>query len=191
MFKIAMFWLAAGFSVWGFYLYARFIVKKIIRPNLASWLVWAALDIILLLGMIFKHSDNSQIWVATVGACVTVVLCLRYGEIIWGTIDIICLIGGMVGCALWVITKDPLWAIRIPLLANLVGTIPTWTSVYNNPDRENIRTWAPGVISSICAMLSVKEPSFATLAQPIVFAFIAGSIIILIILRKTMKEKGV
>lgn len=65
----------------GFVPYIIAIVRGETKPAKASWVIWASLDTITLLGMYAENAVNGQIVGAMLGAWVVVVLAIKFGNL--------------------------------------------------------------------------------------------------------------
>lgn len=152
--------------------YIRAILQKETKPAKASWLIWASLDTITLAGMFFKDTVNGQILGAVLGAWVVAVLALKYGTLGWTKLDKFCIGGAVIGIVLWQVFNDPVFGIITSLIVIFLGSIPTFTSAWRDPSRENKLAWTIFWISCVCAIIAVPQWTLADAAQPITFLVI-------------------
>ncbi|MBI5023056.1 MAG: hypothetical protein HZC05_02725, partial [Candidatus Magasanikbacteria bacterium] len=133
--------LAGVLCIIGYIPYINAVVRKKTTPARATWLIWAFLDIITLAGMYAKGAINGQILAAFVGASTVSVLSLKYGLPGWTKIDKMSIGGAVTGIILWGVFENPIFGIVISLAVILLGSIPTFVSAWDNPDRENKAAW--------------------------------------------------
>lgn len=176
--------LAGATSIIGFSIYIWFTVTGKIKPKILTWVIWAVLDTVLFLGMLAKHSLNYQMWTVIFFVWVVVLVSLRKGTRGWSKTDAFCLFGSITSIIAWIATKNPTVGIVLILLVNLLGTVPNIVSAWEDPSRENWKAWIFGFISPLCALLSVPKLTLDFAGQPIVFAVITGTMIILSLRRK-------
>jgi len=161
--------LAGLLFVAAFVPYIRAILRKETKPAKASWLIWASLDTITLAGMFFKDTVNGQILGAVLGAWVVAVLALKYGTPGWTKLDKACLVGAVLGIVLWQVFNDPVFGIVTSLSVVFLGSIPTFTSAWKDPSRENKLAWTIFWVSCVCAVIAIPHRTLADAAQPITF----------------------
>lgn len=175
--------LAGLLTLGAFIPYILGILSKENVPSKATWIIWASLDTITLAGMYAKGTLNGQIISAGFGGWITVAFALKYGESGWTKRDKLCLSGAVLGIILWLIFNDPVIGIVTSLSVIFLGSIPTFTSVWKDPSRENKLAWLLFWSAGGCATLSISEWTLAKAAQPVTF-FLIESIILAIIIGK-------
>lgn len=153
----------------GFVPYIRAILRGKTKPAKASWIIWAGLDTITIAGMYAKDALSGQIIGTVIGTWAVAVLMLKYGTPGWTRLDKLCLIGAVLGIALWLLFSSPTLGIIISLGVIFVGSIPTFTSAWKDPSREDKLTWAIFWISSVCASLAIPKWTLADAAAPVTF----------------------
>lgn len=161
--------LAGLLFIAGFIPYIRAILRKEARPAKTTWIIWAILDIITLLGMYVKDTVNGQILSAVIGACAVAVLALKYGTPGWTKLDKFCLTGAILGIILWQAFNSPALGIIVTLSVIFLGSIPMFTSTWKDPSRENKLAWMIFWISCVCAVIAIPQWTLADAAQPITF----------------------
>lgn len=149
--------------------YIGAIVKGKTKPAKASWLIWATLDSIILIGMYFKHSLNGQIVGAVAGAWIIAILAIKYGKPGWTILDKLCLAGAALGILLWQIWDNPNLAIATSLVVILLGSIPTFVSAYKDPSKEDRKAWTIFFVSCVIAIPAIPVWTLENAGQPIVF----------------------
>jgi hypothetical protein len=158
------------------------------EPSIASWLVWAILDCIVLLGMLNKHTANGLIIVSALGSCSIFLLSLKFGFIHWTKIEIASLIGAGIGIILWIISGDSNFGIAACLGANLIAAFPTFKSAWYNPEKENRPAWTIFWIASLVCIAAIRHLTFADAAQPICFALDRTVMMFILYLRPLAKK---
>jgi len=139
------------------------------EPSKVTWIIWASLDSIVLVGMYFKETINGQIIGAVLGAWIVVIFAVRYGESKWSKLDKWCLGGAVLGIFLWKIFKEATFGIMISLGVIFIGFIPTLKSAWKDPGREDKLAWTIFWTSCVYAVLAIPKWTLADAAQPITF----------------------
>lgn len=86
----------------GFVPYIKAIVKGFAKPAKATWIIWAILNLNVLIGMVLMGTTNYQIIFIVVGTFVIAALAFRHGKSGWTTLDKYCGIGAVIGVlAVW------------------------------------------------------------------------------------------
>ncbi|MDD5290247.1 MAG: hypothetical protein PHT40_03570 [Patescibacteria group bacterium] len=149
--------------------YIRAILRGA-KPAKASWIIWATLDSITIVGMFLKHSINGQIVGAMLGAWAVVVLAIKYGTPGWTKLDKFCFGGAIVGITLMFI--NPVFSIVASLSVVFLGSFPTFVSAWHDPSRENKTAWTLYWVSCVIALIAIPSWTIANAAQPITFTAI-------------------
>ncbi|MFA6603957.1 MAG: hypothetical protein WCT10_03925 [Patescibacteria group bacterium] len=167
--------------------YIRAILKGRTKPSKASWLIWAGLDSIVLVGMIAQHTLNGQIIGAVLVSWMTALLALKYGQTGWTTLDKLCLGGAVLGLALWQTFSNPLLGLAASLAMIFIGAIPTFVSAWRDPNGEDRSTWMLFWLSCVAALFAIPDWTLADAAQPIIFTMIDTTMVYLLFVRPCLR----
>lgn len=163
--------------------YIKAILRKEATPRKATWLVWAAGDIVTLSGMLAKHTFSWQMVAASIGASTVFFLAILNGEPGWTKRDKVCLSIAFLAIVLWMYFGDSNVGIALSLIALAVAAWPTYVSAWEKPENEDRKTWFFFNLSSILAILAIPSCTFANAAPPIVFLAIDIPMIFLVVAR--------
>ena len=182
----------AGFlSVGGYFPYIHSILRGKTKPMKTSWVIWGTLDAIATVGMYQKHALNGQIIGAVIGAWMVVILSFRFGKSGWSRLDVFCLFGACLGMFLWWLFDAPTLGILISVGMIFLGSLPTFASAWEFPDRENRTGWTLHFLSGIAAILAVSRWTLANAAQPVAFTLIEAIMMYLLYVRPLNRSKTV
>jgi hypothetical protein len=148
--------------------YAIAIVKRKVRPTKATWIVWASVDTLTVVGMIIAKTLNWQIVGAATGATVVMFLSFWYGNPGWTKTEKTCLSLAVIalGALIWKFS-DPVYGVLIAQSAAFIGSIPIFVEAWKG--KEDKLTWTILLVSCVFTLLSVPKYSIESLAQPINF----------------------
>lgn len=129
----------------GYIIYSKYTIFGKIRPNAASWSIWAFGAVLESLSYIYLTGDvlkNILPIVCAISAVLFFVICTVGGyfkrpsnfEISIIIVDIAIII-------VWFITKSPLYANILLILTAVISFIPLIINVYKNPTYENSFPW--------------------------------------------------
>lgn len=166
------------------------IVRKQACPKKATWLIWAAGDVIILSGMIAQGTISGLLVGATIGATTTFALSLRFGEAGWSRRDKVCIILSGLAIVLWLCFQDSNFGIALSLLALGIAAWPTYVSAWGNPANEDRKTWAIFNTSSFLGVLAIPHLTFADAAPPIVFWAIDLPMLFLLFARPYLQKRA-
>jgi hypothetical protein len=177
--------LAGVIFVIAFVPYIRAILRKETRPTKSTWLIWATLDTITLVGMWQEGAVNGQIIGAVLGAWTVTVLAMKYGDKGWSLADKLCLAGAGVGIGL-LLVGNPTLGIVTSLAVVFLGSIPTFLSAWKDPTREDKTAWTIYWISCACAMVAIPAWTLADAGQPTTFFAIETIMMFILLMRPRM-----
>lgn len=152
--------------------YILAIRREETKPAKASWIIWAILDTITLVGMIAKNSTNGLIIGAVTGVWVVVIFTLKHGTPGWSWLDKFCLAGAGLGIGLWWLFNDPNWGIVTSCSVIFLGSFPTFVSVWEDPGRENQLAWSLYWLSAVFSIVAIEQWTLEHAFQPFTFLLI-------------------
>lgn len=140
------------------------------KPIKASWMIWAGLDTITLVGMYLKHTLNGQMIGVVTGGWIVVLFTMKYGKPGWTKVDKCCLSGAIIGIILWQMFDNPTFAILMSVGTVFLASIPTFVSAWHDPDHEDKLAWTIFFVSCVCAVIAI--PGFTleeAMVRPAIF----------------------
>ena len=170
----------------GYIPYFRNIFSGKTKPHVFSWLVWGILTTIAFAGQV-AGKGGAGTWVTgfTALACFTIVaLSLVKGSRDFPLVDWICLLGCAVSLGFWAITDNPLTAIVLVTIIDLVGFLPTFRKSYTKPNSETAFTYLMGSAKFFISLLALHEYSATTVLYPASLVITNGLFVIMIVIRR-------
>ena len=92
---------------------------------------------------------------------------MGYGYKEYGLVDKICFVLAILAIILWQITREPLVALALSIVADAIATWPTIVKTYRYPKTEAPFPWLMTLTASILSALSSTKFNFANLAFPL------------------------
>lgn len=137
-----------------FYIYSIFLKET--KPQKVSWLIWATTDILILITLFLQKVSNFHLSLAaTFGSVFIAFLSFKYGTKGWTKIDVVCLFLSGIGIILWFFFNNPLIALIILSLTQVIASIPTIAHLWHKPRDENLLSWGVFFVSAIFGMLAI------------------------------------
>lgn len=172
----------------GYIPYILGVIKKEIKPNTITWLVWGLLNLSALVTSYLSGSGTNAILItSTIGSFVISIMSIKYGKFQFSKLNIFCLGLGVLSFLALFLIKSAEIALGIAIFGNIVGSIPTITSVYINPKNESIVPWSIYVMASIFDMISLSDYSFLGASYHF-YLFSNNILMVLLILRGNIKK---
>jgi hypothetical protein len=166
--------------------YIRSIVTSTTRPSAVSWFGWALLFAIATVAQASKGIDWSLAvpLISTISTATIAFTALYMGRAVWTRADGVCIALGVLAIILWSITKEPLTAIVLSMLADLSVTTPTIIKTYQDPTSEPALLWVIYVTAVTMELIATQQYTVYNLLFP-VFTVIGSAIIAALSLRKS------
>ena len=158
--------------------YIRSITTSTTRPSAVSWFGWALLFAIATVAQASKGIDWSLAvpLISTISTTIIAFTALHLGRAVWTRADGICILLATLAIILWAITKEPLTAIILSIIADLSVTAPTIIKTYQDPSSEPATLWVLYVIGVTLELVATQQFTVYNLLFPIYT--VLGSIVI-------------
>ena len=164
--------------------YIRSIITSTTRPSAVSWFGWALLFAIATAAQASKGIDWSLAvpLISTISTTIIAFTALYMGRAVWTRVDGICIVLGTLAIILWAVTKEPLTAIILSMVADLAVTFPTIVKTYQDPTSEPAPLWVLYVIGVTLELIATQNFTIYNLLFP-VYTVLGSAIIMVLALR--------
>jgi hypothetical protein len=152
----------------GYVPYFRTIFSGKTKPHAFTWFVWGLLTAIAFAGQI-AGKGGAGAWVTGFTAFISFtifVLALAKGKKDFPVADWLCLVGCMLALALWAFTNDPLSAIILITVIDMIAFIPTFRKSFNKPYSEPAFTYTLSGLKFLIGIIALEELSAVTVIYP-------------------------
>lgn len=160
--------LAIVIGVLAYIPYLRDLFKGETKPHVFSWLIWGLITAIAFFAQASRGA-GAGIWVEifTFFICMFVAgWALFRGEKNITRTDWICFLGAMLAIVMWAITKEPLTAVILIILIDILAFVPTYRKSYSKPFEETLFTYLLSGIKFIPALFAVTSFNLTTVLYP-------------------------
>ncbi len=182
--------IATILSVIAFIPYFKSIIQNKTRPSGASWWTWSIITIITVLSSRTAGASWEvlmlPIWLC-VSQLVVAILSIKKGDNNWDVWNKMCVVGALSGMGIWLITGEPLIALIISVIADLLASIPNFRHTFTNPEQEDRLAWTLGFGSAILELFAIQNWSLAESSWAIYFA-LNMTIVLLLVWRPILKK---
>lgn len=179
-------------TVVGYSFYFRSIFRGETKPHVFSWIIWGIVNGIVFLGQSVDGAGAGA-WVAGVTSvlCFAIVfLGLRQGDKNITRSDWIAFIGALSTIPVWYFTKDPLGAIVLATLIDVLGCYPTFRKSWTRPQDENLTMWSISAVRSGLSFFALENYTWVTALFPVAMIFTNGGGACLIAWRRYALSKS-
>jgi len=151
------FLLAIGFSFAGYAAYLLGLRRQTIRPNRASWLIWATATTLEALTYAAVNPGAPQSWVfaLSAAACILVTIGIWHRSA-WSPpspTDTFCIAACLTALVLWLVFREAFWAHMLVVAAVPVSFWPTWASIWTDRSRERSPAWGLWTFGDLATLL--------------------------------------
>lgn len=155
----------------GSYPYITAVMRGSVRPRLVSWSVWAVLaGITTASALIDGQIASAVLSVQGLVVCtIVVILGWKRGNVSLSKLDIVCLIGAVIGIMSLIWLRNPTVAIFVAITVDAMAFIPTLLHAWTDPDEESIACFACSAVGAVLVFFVALQNSATVtgLAYPI------------------------
>ena len=164
--------IAAVIGVAAFYPYLRDTFSLKTKPHAYTWLIWT----------ITQGTATAAIWYGGGGLgglnlaiCTFLIASVFFFSLRFGTknitkADTAVLVAALVAIIFWWRLHEPVLAVLMVSLIDILGYIPSFRKSYREPWSETLVSWAAFVVSDIFALLALREYNLLTMTYIISIA---------------------
>lgn len=170
--------------------YFRNILSGSTKPHAFSWLIWSILESIVFAVQVTEDAGAGA-WVtaSTALICFSVfVLALYKGSRTFDRMDWITLSLAFVAMVLWRVTQNPINALLLVIMADLLGYISTFRKAFHAPFEETASTYCIGSIKNAISIFALTSFTLATWLFPIYLTVINATFFIFLLIRRRAKH---
>lgn len=184
--------LAIAITFIAFIPYIRSIHQGKTKPHAFSWIIWASVTFVVFLAQLADHGGAGAWPIGVSGVITLYVAILAYikkSDIVITNKDWIFFIVAMTALPFWYFTSNPLWAVLILTLVDLIGFAPTFRKAYHSPYEEQLTFFTLIATRNLIAIMALENYSLTTTLFPAATALACILFIQMVIIRRaTIKE---
>ena len=170
----------------GYVPYFRDLYRGTTKPHFFSWFVWAVLGGIAFVAQLVAGGGWGS-WVTGVMAftcSIVAVIALFRGEKNIMFLDWVCFVGALIGIAVWLFTSNPVGAVVIVTVVDLVAFIPTFRKSYTKPDEETTFEYALASVKCALSIFALQSYSIATWLYPASLVISNAAFVVMSLVRR-------
>lgn len=162
--------------------YIRSILKHESKPHVFSWVIWGSTTFIVFLAQ-REGGGGVGAWPIGISGVITLLIALlawsRKSDISISRLDWLFFTLALWALPLWYATADPLWAVAILTLVDVLGFGPTVRKIYHFPWSESLVFFGLFAARNLIVILALENYSLTTVLFP---AVIGAACVLLIAL---------
>ncbi len=167
-YKLVIGIVASALGLAGYIPYFFGIIKGKTKPHVFSWLVWSLLEGIAFFAQISGGAGSGAMVAGTSAlfCLVITITALFRGEKNITRFDWLAFFGALAGLTLWIITKDPLTAVVLITITDVLVFAPTFRKSYYKPDEEVAASYFIAAIRLALSLLAMGNFNLVTALYP-------------------------
>ena len=159
--------IAITFIAFGPYLWA--IWRGTNRPHVFSWVIWALVTLVVFFAQL-AGGGGVGAWPTAVSGVVTIVAAvmawMKRGEATITRLDWAFLAGALAALPAWALSSDPLAAVIVLTVVDLLGFGPSFRKAFMAPGEEHIGLYSFGILRNIVHIAALEQLNFTTVLYP-------------------------
>jgi len=170
----------------GYSLYFRSIFRGLTKPHAFTWITFFLLDATVFAAQVIRGGGPGA-WLTIAGALgnfAIIIFAIRWGEKHITKSDWISFTGALSGIVLWWLTNDPLVAVVIAALVNLLAVLPTLRKSFSKPFEESITIWGLDIIRFSLAVAALTSLNLTTALFPIATILTNATLVTMVLIRR-------
>jgi hypothetical protein len=167
--------------------YIRAILSGAIKPHVFSWVIWGTTTFVVFLAQL-KGKGGVGSWPIGVSGSITLFIAylayMKRADITVTKADWLFLVSALSSLPFWYFTSDPLWAVVILTLVDVLGFGPTVRKAHRFPHSESLLFFALFAARNILVILALENYSVTTVLFPAVIATACLSLMTMVTYRR-------
>ncbi len=157
------------------------------RPHVFSWVIWGITTFVVFLAQV-NDGGGAGAWPIGVSGVITIGVAImaffKRADITITRLDKVFFAAAISAVPLWYFTADPLWAVVILTVVDLLGFGPTLRKAFYFPNEENLTFFGLFFLRNLLAVIALEHYSLSTVLFPAAVALACLLLILLISYRR-------
>ena len=170
-----------------FYPYLRGILQGKITPHVFSWVIWGTTTFMAFLAQLKAHGGVGS-WAIGFSGVITIIIAIvaytKRADLTITPIDWLFLISALASLPIWYLTSNPVWAVVVLTIVDLLGFGPTLRKAYVHPHTESLLFFALFAARNCLVVMALESYSVATVLFPAAVAVACVLLMLIIICRR-------
>ena len=170
-----------------FFPYIYSIINNSIKPHVFSWVIWGTTTFVVFLAQL-EDDGGVGAWPIGVSGVITIFIALlsylKRADIKITRIDWLFFVSAMSSLPFWYFTSDPLWAVVILTVVDVLGFGPTVRKTYDSPHSESLLFFSLFTTRNLIVIVALENYSFTTVLFPAVVAVACIMLMVMMMYRR-------
>ncbi|MBT8445582.1 MAG: hypothetical protein HKO62_00945 [Gammaproteobacteria bacterium] len=167
--------------------YIRAILGGTIKPHVFSWIIWGSATFVVGAAQLDDGGGPGGFAILVSGFISLIIALLAYlkrADISITMTDWLFLGSAMMSLPLWYLTSDPLWAVVILTVVDVLGFGPTVRKAYAFPHTESVSFFILFIIRNLVVIAALDNYSVTTLFFPAVVVVACIGLVTMLLVRR-------
>lgn len=187
MYKEALSATAIALTFIAFLPYIHSITHAKTKPHVFSWVIWGSVTFVVFLAQLADKAGAGAWPIGVSGIITMYVAFLAYRHKSDSTItrtDWLFFVTAMTSLPMWYMTSDPLWAVVVLTIVDLIGFGPTFRKSYSYPFEEQLTFFSLIAARNFIAIMALEHYSLTTILFPAATAVTCLIFILMVMYRR-------
>ncbi|MFO1435056.1 MAG: hypothetical protein U1F34_01285 [Gammaproteobacteria bacterium] len=149
------------------------IIRGTTKPHVFSWIIWGASTLMVFFAQLASNAGVGA-WVVGFSGSITMSIAIlafvKRGDVSITRVDWMFFTAAMTALGLWKLTSDPLWAVVILTVVDVLAFGPTVRKVLNNPYSESGIFYFTFTVRNSLVIMALESYSLTTMLFPAAMA---------------------
>ena len=170
-----------------FFPYIRSIIQGTLRPHVFSWVIWGSTTFIVFLAQL-EDKGGAGAWPIGVSGVITIFIALlaylKRADVTITRVDWLFFLSALSSLPLWYFTSDPVWAVIILTVVDVLGFGPTIRKTYIHPYSESLVFFSLFAARNLIVIMALENYTVTTVLFPLVTAIACVLLVAMISYRR-------
>ncbi len=164
------------------------VIKNKTKPKVVTWGVWSLLTFISLVASFVEgqYATAALLLFASLGSLSIAILGWKNGNKKFNILDVLCLIGVLIGIILWSVFDSPVIAVVIMVSIDFIGGIPTTIHCWKSPEEETGSAFFMGFLGALFTVLVLDSWQITSFLFPLFLVANNLNLTLIIFIRKRL-----
>jgi hypothetical protein len=178
---------AFGLTFLAFFPYIRSVLRGTTKPHVFSWAIWGSTTLVVFAAQLADGGGAGAWPIGFSGAVTIYVAGLAYtkkSDVTITRADWLFFLAAAMSLPCWYLTADPLWAVLILTVVDILGFGPTFRKAFDHPFDEQLTFFVLMAARNAIAAMALEHYSLTTLMFPTVMAAVCVVFIATVLYRR-------
>lgn len=181
---------AIAITFYAFFPYIRAIIRGKIKPHVFSWIVWGLTTFVVFLAQL-EGQGGVGAWPIGISGVITIFVAFlayrRRTDISITKVDWLFFVAALSSLPFWYLTSDPLSAVVILTIVDVLGFGPTLRKAYSEPHSESITFFGLFMLRNLLVVMALENHTMTTVLFPAAIALTSLCLILVIMYQRVFK----